>query len=378
MGKLHFKVYRPTDKAVFNVSSTIVYGEEEAWLIDAQFQKRYAQELVEEIKSTGKKLTLVFVSHSDPDFYFGLDVVRAAFPDAKIVSTAQTAWLIRTTKDAKAKTWAGQLGADAPAETIVPQAITELPLLEGERVEIRRRPEALQNIFLWVPSERTILGGVGLTGRGHHPWLADTQSLAALDAWIALLEDEQALQPHTVVAGHWATHPEDGAKTIDAQLDYLRAYRKAVADEANGAPEIVAAIEAQFPGYADDGNLELGAAVVRGKAQWATATLYPGVGRHVVADFSPTVVFDLSFHPDDDTTMTFLGTDGVWKGYKDTVGVSITEVAPRVFMIYWQEANGMAVVHVQNWNTMDVWTNIYVPGEKHESYHMKGRLSLPR
>jgi len=33
-------------------------------------------------------------------------------------------------------------------------------------------------------------------------------------------------------------------------------------------------------------------------------------------------------------------------------------VADNVFMVYWLEANGMAVVHVQNWNTKDVWTNI--------------------
>ena len=35
-------------------------------------------------------MTTIYISHSDPDFYFGLDVLHAAFPDAKVVATPQT------------------------------------------------------------------------------------------------------------------------------------------------------------------------------------------------------------------------------------------------------------------------------------------------
>lgn len=349
MGKLNFKVYRPDEKAVFKVTSTIVYGDNEAWLVDAQFQKHYALELVDEIKKLGKKLSLVYISYSDPDYYFGLDVVRNAFPDVKIVSTAQTAWLIRATKDEKERTWSKQLGDDAPTETIVPEAVNELPLLEGERVEIRRRDDDAAHSFLWVPSEKAVLGGISLT-ENRHPWLADTQSVEAIYAWINQLEDEIALKPQIVIAGHYASDIHN-PKILDRALAYMKAYRTAVGEGKNAA-EVVEKMKAQFPAYADENYLEFGAAVIKGEAKWQMRRLYPGVGRHVIADFTPTVVFDLDFH--DDKTMTFIGTDGIWKGYKDTVGVTMTEVADNVFMVYWQEANGMAVVHVQNWNTKDV------------------------
>lgn len=371
MGKLNFKVYRPDEKAVFKVTSTIIYGEKEAWLVDAQFQNHYAEQLVDEIKKLGRKLSLVFISYSDPDYYFGLDVIRKNFPDVKIVSTAQTAWLIRATKEEKEKVWNSQLGADAPMETIVPEAIKELPLLEGEKVEIRQRMDDPAHIFLWVPSTKAILGGVSLT-EGRHPWLADTQSLNAIDSWAQQLEDEIALKPETVIAGHYA-NDINNPKILDDALRYIRSYRDAVSTSKN-ADEIVAKMKTTFPSYEDANYLEFGASVITGTAKWTVRILYPGVGRHVIADFSPTVVFDLDFH--NDKTMTFIGTDGVWKGYKDTVGVVMTEVASNVFMVYWQEANGMAVVHVQNWNTLEVWTNIYAPGDKHESYHMKGTLTL--
>ena len=98
-GNLKVKVYNPGTKAIFPITSTIIYGDKDAILVDAQFQKQYAEQLVKEIKATGKNLKTVFISHSDPDFYFGLDVIKKAFPNAKIISTAQTAYLISASKD---------------------------------------------------------------------------------------------------------------------------------------------------------------------------------------------------------------------------------------------------------------------------------------
>ena len=46
---LSLKVYNPGTKAIFPVSLTIVYGKKDAALIDAQFQKQYAEEVVKEI-----------------------------------------------------------------------------------------------------------------------------------------------------------------------------------------------------------------------------------------------------------------------------------------------------------------------------------------
>ncbi|MGR6871542.1 hypothetical protein ACU6U9_04380 [Pseudomonas sp. HK3] len=42
------------------------------------------------IEASGKTLATIYISHGDPDFYFGLDVFNAAFPDARIVATAVT------------------------------------------------------------------------------------------------------------------------------------------------------------------------------------------------------------------------------------------------------------------------------------------------
>lgn len=373
MAKLNFKVFRPQDDdqtAVFKVVSTIIYGEKEAWLVDAQFQKHFAKEVVKEIKELGRKLTLIYISYSDPDYYFALDVYREAFPDVKIVSTVATAWLIGATKAEKEGVWKAQMKDDAPSETIVPEAVKELPLLEGEKVEIRQRDDDLAHSFLWVPTEKTILGGVNLT-EGRHPWLADTHDVAAIDKWITQLEDEIALKPETVIAAHYAKDTHN-PKILDDALAYMKAYREAVSTSTK-ADEIITKMKKLYPDYQDEQFLALGAQVVTGEALWVTRNLYPGVDRHVTVDFMPAVIFDLDFH--DDKTMTFIGTDGIWKGYKDTVAYKAIEVEHNVFMVYWQERNGMSVVHVQNWDTKEVWTNIFTPKDGTiEATHLKGSI----
>ena len=44
---LALKVYNPGTNAIFPVTSTIVYGKKDAALIDAQFQKQYAEDAVD-------------------------------------------------------------------------------------------------------------------------------------------------------------------------------------------------------------------------------------------------------------------------------------------------------------------------------------------
>ena len=57
---LAFHVYHPGAKAIFDVTSTLITGEKDAFLVDAQFQKQYAEELVQLIKDSGKELQVIY------------------------------------------------------------------------------------------------------------------------------------------------------------------------------------------------------------------------------------------------------------------------------------------------------------------------------
>ncbi|KDO21860.1 hypothetical protein SPRG_21143 [Saprolegnia parasitica CBS 223.65] len=153
---LNLTSYNPGKEAIFPVSSVLVTGQKDAILVNAQFGKSQAQAVVDLVKASGKHLTTIYVSHGDPDYYFGLDTIHAAFPDAAIVATAPVVEHIKETVADKLKAWAGALGADAPATTIFPDVLTTDKLtLEGHSLEIRG-PAARS--YVWIEDLKAVVG----------------------------------------------------------------------------------------------------------------------------------------------------------------------------------------------------------------------------
>src|SRR5439155_16663384 len=54
-----------------NKTATLITGEREAMLVDAGFTRADGHRLVGEVLDSGRTLTTVFISHADPDYYWG-------------------------------------------------------------------------------------------------------------------------------------------------------------------------------------------------------------------------------------------------------------------------------------------------------------------
>ncbi len=63
---LTVKVYN-ADGASFNVTSTLVYGEKDALVIDAGFTRADALRIAANVLDSGKQLTTIYVSQADPE-----------------------------------------------------------------------------------------------------------------------------------------------------------------------------------------------------------------------------------------------------------------------------------------------------------------------
>ena len=260
---LTLDVFNPGEAAIFPVASVLVSGATDAVLIDAQFSRAEARKLVERVRASGKRLTTVYVSHSDPDFYFGLDVIHAAFPDAKIVATPQTIAGIEKKKDAKVAYWGPILKENAPQAIIVPQPLDgDTIMLEGETLKI----DGPGRNFVWIPSIRAVAGGVALFN-GLHVWTADTQTDAARRQWRDTLDAIAARQPVTVVPGHYAPGAPLTPDSIAFTRDYLVAFERETAKAANGAA-LIARMKALYPDAGLHGGLETSAKVAKGEMKW--------------------------------------------------------------------------------------------------------------
>ena len=265
---LKLDVYNPGEKAIFPVTSVLVSGEKEAILVDAQFGKSQAEQVVEKIRASGKQLTTIYISHGDPDYYFGLDTLTAAFPKAKVLASQPTVDHIKQTVDGKLAFWGPKMGADVPAKTIVPDVLKgDSLILEGQKLQVLglEGPQPDRS-FVWIPSIKAVVGGV-VVAQNIHVWMADTQTPQSHADWLATLHSIETLKPQVVVPGHYLGESDRALAAVQFTAAYIKAFDEETA-KARDSAELIAAMKKRFPALGDESSLELSAKVAKGEMKW--------------------------------------------------------------------------------------------------------------
>lgn len=360
-----------SEPVIFQVTSVVLESEREVALVDAQFSANNARRVIELIRSIGKPLTTIFISHSDPDYYFGLDLIARAFPDAKILATPQTVWLIRATKDEKMAVWVPQLGANAPEEIVVPTAIVGDHFMLGDhRVEIRQMQGDEQRAFLWIPSAHTILGGIYLSDN-QHLWVADSPTRADRAKWLKGLDEMTRLKPEYAIPAHFTSHI--GSDPIAFTRRYLVALEESL-DNSKTSAEVISRMKSLYPDLPGESSLEMTAKVLKGEMAWKTVNAFPAIARKAEVNFGGEFVFELDFHNEHSMTFRGLRERAEGRPVTDTVEYTAVEVAPQVYMVYWTERDNTHVVHVEDFGQGVAYTNISAPDGSFTN--LKGTLRL--
>ena len=268
---LTLHTYRADEKG-FNVASVLVSAQKEVGLIDAQFTRADAHRVVAEILATGKQLRWVYISQGDPDYYFGLEVVHQAFPEARIVATRATVEHIKASQGEKLKVWAPMLGANGPSTPMVPEVLTGDRLdLEGQSLQVvgLDGPSPLYT-FVWIPSIKAVVGGVRVFG-AMHLWTTDSPTATDRRCWTDDLRRIEALAPNTVIAGHAKPGTPDDLEAVRYSVEYLAVYGEEL-QKAKDSTALVAAMKARYPQSTGAEVLSLGAKVNKGEMKWVAAT----------------------------------------------------------------------------------------------------------
>lgn len=252
----------------FHVNSVLVSGAKEAVLLDSGFTRADALRVAAAVLDSGKKLSTIYVSAADPDYYFGLEVLHAEFPEAKIVATAQTLKKIQASVAGKVQFWGPKLGGNAPRTPVLPELMAGNSLqLEGQTLEVRGLDDSLAHrSYVWIPSIKAVVGGVNIFG-GLHAWTADTQSAADRATWVAKIDAISALKPQTVVPGHMLP----GTAQDASSLAYTREYLVRFENELPKAKDAASLIETMKKAYPQAGlgiALDIGAKVNKGEMKW--------------------------------------------------------------------------------------------------------------
>lgn len=260
----------PAGQNGFFRAPVLLTGPSEALLIDGGFTYPDGKAVAEAIKATGKTLTTIYVSQSDPDYYFSLKPVREAFPQARVVAASDTRAAIQANVAKKLAVWGPQLKENGPQtldDIVLPEAFDGASLsVDGETVEIVAAQGLANRRYLWVPSLHAVFGGVMIFS-GVHVWTADTQTKAQRAAWVANLDAIAARAPTVVVPGHLTPDAAPDLSAIVHTKAYLLAFEEELAS-AKDAASLKAAMEARFPNLGMGIALEIGAKVATGEMPW--------------------------------------------------------------------------------------------------------------
>jgi len=263
-------VYNASE-ASFGVVSVIVSGKKDAVLIDAQFTLADAENVAAEIKKSGKKLTTIFISHGDPDYYFGLEVFKKYFPQAVVYATEATVDHIKLTEQKKLDVWGAQMG-DAIAKNIVlPQILKGSSIdLEGQKLEVIGLDKFPHRTFIWVASIKAVAGGINVFGNTFHVWMADDKESTEKDArknWVAALDRIVSLDPQIVIPAHMNEAAATDLASVRYTKEYLLFYEQSLKTNTT-SESLIKSLKTKYPNAGLLPVLEIGAKVNTGEMKW--------------------------------------------------------------------------------------------------------------
>lgn len=266
-GNLKLEVFNASENS-FGVASVIITGKTDAVLIDAQFTLADAEQVAQEIEKSGKKLTAIYVSHTDPDFYFGLEVFKKYFPEVTAYASPATVESIKATAQKKLDVWGERLGKAITSNIVLPQVLKGNSIdLEGQKLEIVGLEEFPSKTFVWIPSIKAVVGGINVFGTTFNLWMADAQTPEARKQWIAVLDKIEALHPSIVIPAHANSNSPFDISAVKHTKSYIQFYEEALKTNKT-SDALTKAIKSKYPTLTFDTALQIGAKVNTGEMKW--------------------------------------------------------------------------------------------------------------
>jgi glyoxylase-like metal-dependent hydrolase (beta-lactamase superfamily II) len=238
-------------------SSTLIYGEQDAVLVDTFLTTEQSQTLLDWVVASGKNLSAIYITHGHGDHFFGLASLLERFPRARAVATPDVVKAMREhlTPEWIDNFWRRLFPGQIPDRLPVAEPLEESDFeLEGHKLVAVNtgRTDTAHSTCLHVPSVGLIVGGDAVYN-GIHPYLGETDTQSRLE-WISTLDRLEQLKPRAVIAGHKVPENEDDPRIIGETRQYIRDFNR-LDDATTTARELYDAMLELYPDRVNPGSL---------------------------------------------------------------------------------------------------------------------------
>ena len=210
-------------------SSTLIYGERDAVLVDTFLTIDQSQTLIDWVAASGKNLTTIYITHGHGDHCFGIAALLERFPRAKAIAIPQVVDAMReqTSPAVLDNFWRRLFPGQIPDRLRVAETLedNEFQLDSNQFVAVNAgRTDTAHSTSLYVPALGLIVAG-DVVYNGIHPYLAETDTQSRLE-WISALDKLEALKPRAVIAGHKVPENDDDPRIIGETRKYLQDFNR--------------------------------------------------------------------------------------------------------------------------------------------------------
>ena len=254
------------------VTSTLIYGNEDAVLTDPGFTTDHAAAVGEWVAGKGRNLTDIFITHGHGDHWFAAGALADRF-GARVVATAGTITQLHASNALRPILW-DKAYPNIPESPVTAVTVPDNRFtLEGHDLVIVEvgHGDTDDNSVLHVPDLGLVVAG-DVIYNGAHMWIGESVVVGGLGPWRAAIDKVEALQPRHIACGHQNVRLGDHAEpTIEQTRQYLDMAEQTLQTESTAVDYFNAMID-HYPDH-------LGRTVL-----WAGARAVYGVREHPDGD----------------------------------------------------------------------------------------------
>ena len=230
------------------ITSTLIFGEYDAVLVDAMGTVAEAEALAAWIALHNRNLETIYITHAHFDHFYGLSILLDRFPRARAIATPEAVSAMQMSFTPVVERLARRMFPGQVATKLVPPEpyANDTFTLEGHELRIieQGRTDSPDSTSLYVPSIGLIVAG-DVVYNQCHMYVGDTTPESRKN-WIADLERLAALNPTMVVAGHKKPGAPDSPSAIQDTKRYLEDFDR-VQKTATSDQELFDQMTALYP-----------------------------------------------------------------------------------------------------------------------------------